>query len=120
MRTALSKIIVLALFATLLSDAAMAGQPSFVIRCTRMTGPVSEAKYSTYYFFLKEGQVKGATCNVPGNPCQIVSRRERGQVIVFQTPGENPDTLTIDLRTGAIRRVSHSGLQWTYVCRQLK
>lgn len=120
MRTLLSKTIVLGLIAALLSNAAMAGQPSFVIRCTRTSGPVSEAKYGTFYFFLKEGQVKGSTCNVPGNPCQIVSQRERGQVIVFQTPGENPDTLTIDLRTGAIRRVSHTGLQWTYTCRQLK
>ena len=120
MRTLLSKIIALALIAPCFVDVAFAGQPSFVIRCTRTSGPLSEPKYSTFYFFLQEGQVKGSTCNVPGNPCQIVSTRENGQIIVFQTPGENPDTLTIDLRTGAIRRVSHIGLQWTYVCRQMK
>jgi len=120
MQTLLSKILVLAATAALFSNAALASQPSFVIRCTRTSGPVSEAKYSTFYFFLKEGEVKGSTCSVPGNPCQIISTRDGGQIITFQTPGENPDTLTIDLRTGAIRRVSHSGLQWTYVCRQLK
>ena len=116
MRTTILRILVLA-FVSLGATAAQAGAPSFVVKCVRTSGSPVDAKYGTYYFFLKEGEVKGFACSQPGRPCQIVS--QDAQKIVFQTPGEDPDTLIIDLRTGAIQKTRSNGLQWTYACRQV-
>jgi len=116
MRTGLSRTLTLAAVATAAAFAAYAGEPSFIVRCMQTSGPTAE-KYGTYYFFLKEGQVKGALCSLPGRPCPIVS--QTSETIVFQTPGEDPDTLSIDLRTGAIKKKSTSGVEWTYTCRQI-
>ena len=96
---------------------AYAAAPSFVVKCMRTAGPADGEKYGTYYFFLKDGIVKGFACDLPGRPCQIVSHTARA--IVFQTPGDNPDKLTIDLRTGTIEKIGATGLQWTYSCKQV-
>ena len=99
------------------ATAALAANPSFVVRCMQTGGPTGDAKYGTFYFFLKDGFVKGYACSAPGRPCQIVS--QGNQSVVFQTPGEVPDTLVIDLRTGAIQKTRSDGLQWTFACRQI-
>ena len=99
------------------SSAAHAAAPSFVVRCMRTSGPVEEQKYGTYYFFLRDGFVKGFACNVPGAPCKIVSQNT--QTVAFETPGDAPDKLVIDLRTGTIQKTRANGLQWTFSCKQI-
>lgn len=96
---------------------AYAEAPSFVVKCMRTAGTAVGQKYGTYYFFLKDGFVKGFACSQPGRPCQIVS--QDAQKVVFQTPGEAPDTLVIDMRTGAIEKTDATGLQWKYTCKQV-
>jgi hypothetical protein len=102
---------------TLTATAVLAAGPTFSVRCMQTEGPQILSKYGTYYFFLPEGQVKGYACSVPGQPCKIVSRD--AQTIVFKTPGETPDTMSIDLRNGAIQHTTHSGDQAAYACRQI-
>jgi hypothetical protein len=102
---------------TVLATASFASTPSFVVRCMQTGGPVGDDKYGTFYFFLKDGFVKGYACSAPGRPCLIVS--QNSQSVVFQTPGETPDTLVIDLRTGAIQKTRTDGLQWTFACKQI-
>jgi len=114
----MAKASIVAAAALSFATAVFAGDATFVVWCAQTSGPTSGHKYGTYYFFLKEGQVKGSVCSVPGNPCSITGND--GQTIAFQTPGESPDTLTIDLRNGAIQRTSSSGLKWTYACRQIQ
>lgn len=118
MRTLVARASIFGAAAVSLATAAFAGGPSFVVWCMQTSGPTSGDKYGTYYFFLKEGHVKGSVCGVPGHPCSITGND--GQTIAFQTPGESPDTMTIDLRSGAIQRTSSSGLRWTYTCRQVQ
>lgn len=96
---------------------AQAGGPTFTVRCMQTAGPKILPKYGTYYFFLKEGQVKGYACSVPGRPCTIVG--QDANIITFQTPGEAPDRMTIDLRNGAIQHTTAQGLQATFACRQV-
>jgi hypothetical protein len=111
--TALALGLALAGVATL----AHAGEATFTVRCMHTAGPKILPKYGTYYFFLKEAQVKGYACSVPGQPCKIVS--QDANTIAFQTPGEAPDRMTIDLRNGAIQHKTASGLQATFACRQV-
>ncbi len=96
---------------------AVAGSPSFTVKCMHTAGPTVLPKHGTYYFFLREAQVKGYGCSVPGRPCQIVRQDQRE--IVFQTPGDAPDTITIDLSNGAIRHTAASGTEATFACRQV-
>lgn len=96
---------------------AHAGEPTFTVRCMQTSGPKILPKYGTYYFFLKESQVKGYACSVPGRPCRIVN--QDANTIAFQTPGDAPDRMTIDLRNGAIQHTTASGLQATFACRQV-
>lgn len=117
MQTTILRVLTVAAVAMMAAAVATAGAPSFVVKCVRTSGTPVDAKYGTYYFFLKEGEVKGFACSQPGRPCQIVS--QDGKKIVFQTPGEDPDTLIIDLRSGAIQKTRSDGLQWTYACRQV-
>lgn len=97
--------------------AAFASAPSFTVRCMRTSGAELLDKYGTYYFFLTEGQVKGYACAVAGRPCLITKRD--ANTIVFKTPGDDPDVLTINLRDGSIRQVTAAGEEATYACRQL-
>ena len=113
----LAKFLAAAVLAAALPALVHAAAPSFAVKCMRSAGTADGEKYGTYYFFLKDGIVKGFACSQPGRPCQIVS--QDAQKIVFQTPGELPDTLVIDLRTGAIERTSEDGLQWQYACKQV-
>jgi hypothetical protein len=117
MQSIAARSMLVAVTALLGAASAYAGGPSFTVKCMHTAGPTALSKYGTYHFFLKEGQVKGYACSVPGNPCQIVSRDET--TVVFQTPGENPDTMTIDLRTGAISQTTAAGAQSTFACRQV-
>jgi len=117
MPTFLSKCLATAFTAAALPALAHAVAPSFAVRCMKTDGPAAGDKYGTYYFFLKDGIVKGFDCSQPGRPCQIVS--QNAQKVVFQTPGEAPDTMVIDLRTGAIERTSVTGTQWKYTCKQV-
>jgi hypothetical protein len=96
---------------------AHAATPSFVVYCMQTEGPKQKDKYGTYYFFLRDGIVKGFACDLPGNPCQIVSQDNTR--VVFKTPGEEPDTFTIDLRTGAIQQKSTNGSEWGFACKQI-
>lgn len=112
-----ARVLAVAIAASLGAAFAFAATPSFVVKCMRTAGSADSAKYGTYYFFLKDGFVKGFACDVPGRPCQIVS--QNAQTVVFQTPGESPDTLVIDLRTGAIEKTSANGMQWNYSCKQV-
>jgi hypothetical protein len=96
---------------------AVAAGPSFTVRCMHTSGPTTLPKYGTYYFFLPESQVKGYACSNPGRPCQIVSRD--AAAIVFQTPGQAPDTIKIDLSNGAIQHKTVTGLESTFACRQV-
>jgi len=96
---------------------AHAAEPTFTVRCMHTAGPKILPKYGTYYFFLKEAQVKGYACSIPGQPCKIVG--QDANTIAFQTPGEAPDKITIDLRNGAIQHKTASGLQATFACRQV-
>ncbi len=116
MRTQISRILAFATLVALTPSIADAATPSFVVKCMQTGGPI-EQKYGTFYFFLKDGFVKGYACSNPGRPCQIVS--QNNQTVVFQTPGEAPDTLTIDLRTGAIQQTRSDGLQRTFTCKQI-
>jgi hypothetical protein len=115
------KMLAMAVLVAALSATAMAAAPSFVVKCMKTAGPIAGAaagdKYGTYYFFLRDGIVKGYHCGLPGIPCQIVSQSP--QQVVFQTPGEAPDTMVIDLRTGAIKRTSAAGDSWQYACKQI-
>jgi hypothetical protein len=113
----LLRALTLAFFASCLAPLAHAGEPSFTVRCKHTAGPKILPKYGTYYFFLKEGQVKGYACSLPGRPCEIISKNQT--MIVFQTPGEHPDTLSIDLRTGTIQHRKANGLHATFACRQI-
>ncbi|MBL9096785.1 MAG: hypothetical protein JNK07_07645 [Alphaproteobacteria bacterium] len=101
----------------LTATAVFAAGPTFSVRCMQTAGPQILPKYGTYYFFLPEAQVKGYACSIPGRPCPIVSRD--ATTIVFKTPGETPDTMSIDLRNGAIQHKTHSGLEANYACRQI-
>jgi hypothetical protein len=96
---------------------AAGGEPTFTVRCMQTSGPKILPKYGTYYFFLKEAQVKGYACSIPGRPCKIVS--QDANTIAFQTPGDAPDRMTIDLRNGAIQHTTAQGLQATFACRQV-
>jgi hypothetical protein len=100
-----------------MSASAYAATPAFVVKCMKTSGPADGKKYGTFYFYLRDGFVKGYACDIPGRPCQIVS--QNAQTVVFQTPGETPDTLVIDLRTGAIEKTSTNGAQWKYACKQV-
>lgn len=117
MHARLARRLAVAVMALAVPAIAFAAAPSFVVKCMRTAGPADGEKYGTYYFFLKDGIVKGFACDLPGRPCQIVSQTARA--IVFQTPGDNPDKLTIDLRTGTIEKIGATGLQWTYSCKQV-
>lgn len=96
---------------------AKVGEPSFTVRCMQTAGPKILPKYGTYHFFLPEAQVKGYACSIPGQPCKIVG--QTATAIAFQTPGDAPDKMTIDLRNGAIQHTTSSGLQATFACRQI-
>ncbi len=96
---------------------AVAASPSFTVKCMHTSGPTALPKHGTYYFFLNEAQVKGYACSVPGRPCQIV--RQDQKEIAFQTPGDEPDTIVIDLTNGAIRHTAASGEEATFACRQV-
>ena len=96
---------------------AAASGPSFTVKCMHTDGPTSLPKYGIYYFFLKEDQVKGYGCSLPGRPCQIIS--QNATTVVFQTPGDNPDTLVMDLQTGTIQQTTAAGEQSTFACRQV-
>jgi IPT/TIG domain len=96
---------------------ASAGGPTFTVKCMHTGGPTILPKYGTYYFFLREDQVKGYGCNIPGRPCQITS--QNATMVVFQTPGDDPDTMTMDLQTGNIRQTTSAGVQSTFACRQV-
>jgi hypothetical protein len=96
---------------------ALAAGPSFTVRCMHNGGPAILPKYGTYYFFLPEDQVKGYACNIPGRPCQIVS--QNASTVVFQTPGDAPDVIRIDLSNGAILHKTAAGLEATFACRQV-
>lgn len=111
------RLLATAALAAALSASAYAVAPTFVVKCMKTAGPAAGDKYGTYYFFLKDGIVKGYDCSHPGTPCQIVS--QNAQQVVFQTPGEAPDTLVIDLRTGAIKKTSAAGDSWQYACKQI-
>ena len=117
MRFQIARLIAFAIFAAGMSALVHAAAPSFVVKCMRTAGPSGGEKYGTYYFFLKDGFVKGYACSLPGRPCQIVSQDT--QSVVFQTPGDTPDTLVIDLRTGSIEKTSATGMQWKYSCKQV-
>ena len=117
MRTRISRLLAFAILVAFASVAAHAATPSFVVKCMRTGGPTGGEKYGIFYFFLRDGFVKGYACSNPGRPCQIVS--QNNQTVVFQTPGEVPDTLTIDLRTGAVQQTRSDGLQWTFACKQI-
>lgn len=116
-RIHISRVLAFALFAMLAPAIAYAATPSFVVKCMQTGGPTGGEKYGTFYFFLRDGFVKGYACSNPGRPCQIVS--QNNQTVVFRTPGEAPDTLTIDLRTGAVQQTRSDGLQWTFSCKQI-
>jgi hypothetical protein len=96
---------------------ALAGEPSFTVRCKHTGGPKLLPKYGTYYFFLTEGQVKGYACSIPGRPCMITNRS--ATAIGFETPGDDPAKMTIDLRTGSIEHVTALGEHATFACRQI-
>lgn len=114
----ITKALALGLVAcTLTATAVFAAGPTFTVRCMQTAGPQILTTYGTYYFFLPEGQVKGFGCSVPGRPCQIVGRD--ATTIVFKTPGETPDTMSIDLRNGSIQHTTNAGEQATYACRQI-
>lgn len=113
----LMTVMTLGLMGLCAASLAHAGPPTFTVRCMHTAGPKITPKYGTYYFFLKEGQVKGYACSLPGRPCQIIS--QDSTTIVFQTPGDDPDTLSIDLRTGAIQHTTAKGEQATFACRQV-
>ena len=117
MRTQISKIRAFAILIALAPSVAHAATPSFVVKCMQTGGPAVDEKYGTFYFFLRDGFVKGYACNNPGRPCQIVS--QDNQTVVFETPGEAPDRLTIDLRTGAIQQTRSDGLHRTFSCKQI-
>ena len=104
-------------FVALAQNAAYAVPPSFVVKCMRTAGPTTGDKYGTFYFYLRDGFVKGFVCGVPGQPCQIKSQDDKK--VVFETPGETPDRLEIDLRSGAIQRKDSIGTETTYSCRQV-
>ena len=99
------------------ASVAQAGPPSFTVRCMHTGGPQILPKYGTYHFFLKESLVKGYACSIPGQPCDITGRT--ATTITFQTPGENPDVVTIDLRDGTIQHRKANGLHATFACRQI-
>ena len=117
MRARLARLLLLTAIAATASSAAYAATPSFVVKCMRTAGPVEGKKYGTYYFYLRDGFVKGFACDIPGSPCQIVS--QNAETVVFQTPGEVPDKLVIDLRTGTIQKTRANGMQWTFSCKQV-
>lgn len=117
MRPAIKALVLGFAVCTLSATVAFAATPTFTVRCMQTAGAQILPKYGTYYFFLPDGQVKGYACSVPGRPCQIVSRDTTK--IVFKTPGETPDTMSIDLRNGAIQHTTHSGQEATYACRQI-
>jgi hypothetical protein len=96
---------------------AHAAGPTFTVRCMHTAGPKVLPKYGTYYFLLPEGQVKGYACALPGRPCKIVS--QTGNTIVFQTPGDFPDTMTISLADGSIEHTTAEGEKATFACRQI-
>lgn len=96
---------------------ALAAGPSFTVRCMHSGGPAILPKYGTYYFFLPEDQVKGYACNLPGRPCQITAKD--ASTIVFQTPGDAPDVIKIDLSNGVIQHKTATGLEATFACRQI-
>lgn len=93
------------------------GTPTFTVKCMHTGGPKLLPKYGTYYFFLDDRQVKGYGCAVPGRPCLIV--RQTPTEIEFQTPGDSPDTIVINLRDGSIRHTTTTGEQATFACRQV-
>ncbi|MCE9522200.1 MAG: IPT/TIG domain-containing protein [Alphaproteobacteria bacterium] len=117
MSTKLAVSLIFAIAVALSPSVAFAATPSFVVKCVRTAGSAEGEKYGTYYFYLRDGFVKGSACDVPGQPCQIVSQNPES--VVFQTPGESPDTLTIDLRTGAIERTRSNGDHWAFSCKQV-
>jgi hypothetical protein len=61
--------------------------------------------------------VKGYACNVPGLPCSITG--QNATMITFQTPGDAPDIMSIDLRNGAVEHKTAKGLTATFACRQI-
>ena len=117
MRFQIAKCLAVAICAAAMPALAHAVAPTFVVKCVKTDGPLGGEKYGTYYFFLKDGFVKGFACSLPGRPCQIVL--QNAQKIVFQTPGDTPDIMTIDLRTGAIDKTAADGSQWKYSCKQV-
>lgn len=96
---------------------AYAMAPSFTVRCMHTAGAKVLEKYGTYYFFLHDGQVKGFGCSLPGRPCKIVS--QDANTVVFQTPGDFPDTITMNLRDGSLKHVTAAGEEATFACRQI-
>ena len=84
----LARVLAVAIVASLGAAFAYAATPSFVVKCMRTAGSADSEKYGTYYFFLKDGFVKGFACDVPGRPCQIIS--QNAQTVVFQTPANRP------------------------------
>ena len=52
-------------------------------------------------------------------PCQVSDVSQDSSRVVFQTPGEEPDTFTIDMRTGAIQQKRANGTEWTFACKQI-
>lgn len=99
------------------ASAAYAVGPSFSVRCMHTGGAKILPKYGNYYFLLTDGEVKGYGCSLPGNPCKIVS--QDANTVVFQTPGDFPDTMTINLRDGSIQHVTAEGERATFACRQI-
>ena len=97
MRAKLATGLALAVTAAVASSLAYAATPSFVVKCVRTAGSAEGEKYGTYYFYLRDGFVKGSACDVPGQPCQIVS--QNADTVVFQTPGESPDQIPLTLET---------------------
>jgi len=97
---------------------ALAGEPSFTVRCKHADGARLLPKFGTYYFFLVESQVKGYGCSIAGRPCAITKRT--ATTISFVTPGDDPDKMTIDLRNGMIEHVTTSGERATFACRQVQ
>lgn len=97
---------------------ALAGEPSFTVRCKHADGPKLLPKFGTYYFFLVESQVKGYGCSIAGRPCAITKRTPT--TISFVTPGDDPDKMTIDLRNGMIEHVTAAGEHATFACRQVQ
>ena len=117
MRNKLAHILALAVLGVAMPTLADAMTPSFVVKCMRTAGPAVGSKYGTFYFYLRDGVVKGFVCGLPGRPCQIVSQDSK--TVVFDTPGEAPDRLTIDLRSGTVQQKNSVGIETSYSCRQI-